>query len=383
MINSSSPIVIVGGGPAGYAVLRELRRRDAAAEIELLTADEGCTYDDASFAPAIAEGRRAGSLVIATALEMAERHRATIRPHTKVLSIDPAARSVRGVNGEIGYHRLVVATGSEVLRPPHMAGNAAGLTLAAGNLDEYRYFRHELEGRRRVAILGGTEQGCAYADALCRAGYEVSIYETSDRLFDGLLPALSSARFAQSLANRGVRVEFEDGIARVDQGDEGFELRTLSGRTVSAELVLLAGARRARVRLARAAGLEVGRGIRVDRSMRTSEQEIFALGACAEFAGRTLGRAADVEECARIVADRLCGGEAVFRDLPRPRRIKLDACPLQICEPPPIAGEWLETADATGVEALFHDSSGNLRGYVLIGDQAERPAPLLQAGYRC
>lgn len=382
MTGSSSPVLIVGGGAAGYAVLRELRRRDTAADIELLTADDGNAYDQASFAPAIAEGRRASSLVLATAVEMAERYSATIRPHTKVLAVDPAARSVRAVNGVLGYHRLVLATGSEALRPPHMAGNAAGLTLSAGNLDEYRYFRHELEGRRRVVILGGTEQGCVYADALCRAGYEVSIFETGGRLFDGFLPALSSSRLAQALSRRGVRVEFEDGIARVDQGVAGFELTTLSGRTVSAEMVLSAGVRRARVQLARAAGLAVERAIVVDRSMRTSDGDIFALGACAEFAGRTLGRTADIDECARIVVDRLCGGETVFRDLPRPRRIMLDACPLLICEPPGIAGEWLETADTAGVEALFHDNSGNLRGYVLIGDRldrADRLARLVQA----
>ncbi|MEI2420411.1 hypothetical protein V6O07_09060, partial [Arthrospira platensis SPKY2] len=76
-----------------------MRRRDSVSNIELLTADDGSVYDDASFGPAIAEGRRPGSLVIATAVEMAERYRATIRPHTRVLSIDPVARSVRAVNG--------------------------------------------------------------------------------------------------------------------------------------------------------------------------------------------------------------------------------------------------------------------------------------------
>ncbi len=385
MTSSSGPILIVGGGAAGYAALRELRRRDSVSNIELLTADDGSVYDDASFGPAIAEGRRPGSLVIATAVEMAERYRATIRPHTRVLSIDPVARSVRAVNGEIGYRRLVLATGSEAQRPPHMAGNAAGLTLFAGNLEEYRYFRHELEGRRSVVILGGTEQGCVYADALCRAGYDVSLFETSGLLFDGLLPTLSSSRLAQSLASRGVRLEFEDGIARVDQGDEGFELRTLSGRRILTEVVLAAGTRRPRIQLARPAGLGVASGIRVDRAMRTSDADIFALGACAELAGRSLGHAGDIDESARVVADRLCGGDTVFRPMARARRLTIDACPLVWCEPPAVAGEWLESADAGGVEALFHDTAGGLCGYVLIGDrimQADRLAPLLQAGYR-
>jgi rubredoxin-NAD+ reductase len=381
MSTKAGPILIVGSGPSGYALLRELRRRDSTSKIELLTADDGTACEHAGFAPAIAGGRRVGELVIATAVEAAERHRATIRPHTRALSIEPARRTVHVPNGEIGYRSLVLATGSEPQRPACLAGNAAGQVLFAGTLDEYRYFRHELEGRRRVVILGGTEQGCAYADALHRGGCEVLLFEPCGRLFDGRLPALASSRFARSLARSGVRVELEDGVARIDQADDGFALLTLSGRRIAAELVLCAGRRHARIALARTAGLEVGSGIRVDRSMRTSDADIFALGACAEFAGRALCHAGDIEEAARVVADRLCGGEAVFRDVPRPRRLTIEACPMVLCEPPPVAGEWVEAADVGGVEALFHDTAGGLRGYVLIGDKlgrADRLARLLQ-----
>ena len=381
MTRASAPILIVGAGPAGYALLRELRRRDSSADIELLTADDGSAYDKAAFGSAIKDGRRAGELVFASAVEMAERYRATIRPHTRVMSIDPVARSVRAVNGEIVYRSLVLATGSEAQRPPHMVGNATGLTLFAGNLDEYRYFRHELEGRNRVVILGATEQGCVYADALRRAGCEVLLFEPGGRMFDGSLPALSSSRLAQCLVRTGVRVELEDGIARVDQGEDGFELRTLSGRQIVTELVFAAGARRPQVSLARSAGLDVGSGIRIDRAMRTSDADIFALGACAELAGRTLAHGEDLAKAACVVADRLCGGEAVFREMAKPRTLSIEACPMVVCEPPRVSGEWAETAGAGGVEALFHDADGALRGYVLIGDRvgrADRLARLLQ-----
>jgi nitrite reductase (NADH) large subunit len=57
--------------------------------------------------------------------------------------------------------------------------------------------------------------------------------------------------------------------------------------------------------LARAAGLNVNRGILVDDGMTTSDSDIFALGECAEHRGIAYGLVEPAYEQARILARRL------------------------------------------------------------------------------
>ena len=75
-----------------------------------------------------------------------------------------------------------------------------------------------------------------------------------------------------------------------------------SGRTVSAELVIVSTGIRSRIELARDAGLEVNRGIVVDEQLRTSAPDVYAAGDAAEFKGIVYGIIPAAIEQARTVA---------------------------------------------------------------------------------
>src|SRR3546814_12427474 len=64
--------------------------------------------------------------------------------------------------------------------------------------------------------------------------------------------------------------------------------------------------------LAKAAGLTVNRGIVVDDQMRTSDPDIFALGACAEHRGVAYGLVAPIYEMAGVLARTLVGEGAAY-----------------------------------------------------------------------
>src|SRR5262249_24560890 len=66
------------------------------------------------------------------------------------------------------------------------------------------------------------------------------------------------------------------------------------------------------VDLARAAGLEVGRGIVVDDHLETSAAAIHAIGECAEHRGQCYGLIDPVHEQAHVLARRLAGGDCRY-----------------------------------------------------------------------
>ena len=116
-------------------------------------------------------------------------------------------------------------------------------------------------------------------------------------------------------------------------------------------------------------------GVVVDRQLRTSEPDIFALGECAELIGRGFNTQEDIESAASVLATNLSGGAARMHWTPRVQRLQIESCPTVLCDPPPVAGEWQETATVSGVKGLFHDRRGALRGFALVGsavDEADR-----------
>lgn len=373
----STPLIIVGSGLAGYGLLRAVRHLERARPVVLLTADDGAAYAKAQLAGSLGRGKSPGDLVLATAEQMAHRLDATVRTHTRLIAIDRARARVRTDRGEQPYSQLVLALGAEEVRPARVRGSGASQIMTLGSLTDYRYVRSELNGRRRVVVLGGGRLGCEFAESLVRAGWEAALLETGNRLFADQLPTLCAERLAQGLAGAGVRLLLEDGIARIERRNDEFELTTLGGQRLRAEMVVAALGTRPRAELARDAGLAVGRGIVVDQQLRTSDPAILALGECAELDGRVFALAEDIDAAAHVLAAVLGGKSAPrMRWQVRLQRPQLEASPVVLCEPPPIAGEWQERATPRGVHALFHDRYGALRGFALVGEPVAEAARL-------
>jgi nitrite reductase (NADH) large subunit len=102
-------------------------------------------------------------------------------------------------------------------------------------------------------------------------------------------------------------------------------MRFAEGDDLEVDLVVFSAGIRPRDALARQSGLEVGDrgGVVVDGSCRTSDPRIYAVGECALAAGRVWGLVAPGYEMARVVADRLLGGDAVFSGADPSTKLKL------------------------------------------------------------
>lgn len=372
-------LVIIGSGMAGYGLLRAMRRSGLGIPVTLISRDDGAAYLRSDLAPGLAGRRDARDLRLATAAQMAYRLEADILTLQPVQAIDPELKRVRmQQGGEIHYDRLVLATGGEPRRPTWLKGSATDHLLTISSLAEYSYFNSVIAGRQRVAVLGGSLAGCELAANLRAAGLQVTLFEPARQLLQGLLPTLCAKFADRALEASGVRILCEEGLQRVDQGADALELLTLAGARCVTDVVVAALGSTPRTALARAAGLEIDRGIRVDERLATSDPSIFAIGECAEFEGRTIDLPEDIDQAAKVLASVLAGqsGRMVWR--PTLRRARLGNCPVLICEPPDVAGEWHERATNLGLTALFHDSAGALRGFALMGSASGDSERLLR-----
>ena len=367
---SARSVVVIGSGLAGYGLVRELRRKDEAVAITVLTSDGGEGYSKPMISTGYTKDLNADKLAAQSAEELAEQLNVTVRTRTRVASIDTQTQTVHLEGGEtLPYSELVLALGAELIRPP-IGGDAAEDVLGVNDLDDYRRFQDLLaaKGAKKVAIIGAGLIGCEFTNDLLNGGFTVEAVDPMGWCLPTLLPEQSGRAVQTALEEKGATFHFGPLATEVNRAGEGYAVTLNNGDTIEADAVLCAVGVKPRTTLASEAGIEVNRGIVTDRQLRTNAPNVFAMGDCAEVAGHVLVYVAPLMAAARALAATLAG-EATDVSYPAmPVAIKTPACPVVVSPPARDAdGEWHFEGDAPDIKALFRSGAGELLGFALTG----------------
>lgn len=369
-----NPIVIIGTGLAGYNLAKEIRKLDAERPLLLLTSDDGRSYSKPMLSTGYTKNKDADGLAMAGVGQMRESLKADVRTGVRVNAIDRVAKTIL-VDGEtIAYGALVLALGADVFRP-ELGGDGGERVLAVNDLDDYARFRTAAAGKKKIVIIGGGLIGCEFANDLSNGGYQVEVVEPVGRVLPTLLPERASAAVASGLESLGVKFHFGHSVKGVWKKDDGVEVELSNGERLAGDLVLSAIGLRPRVSLAQTAGLEVGRGVKVDRCLRSSDASIYALGDCAEVEGKVLLYVLPLMAAARALAKTLTGTDTAVQYPAMPVQIKTPVCPVIVSPVAPgTEGSWEVEAEGNDVRAVFRSPAGDVLGFALTGARAASPA---------
>jgi len=364
------PIVIIGSGYAGYGLAQALRKADPKVEIRVLTRESGHLYSKPGLSIGLAQGKTAEAMAGEPPLAIEKRLNIRVYPHCSVERIDSAARRLHTSFGEMEYGQLVLACGAQPIRLPIEGATEALCSI--NNLHDYQGFRQRLVGARRVAILGDGLIGCEFANDLASNGFEVSVIGLGQWPMERLLPVEAGRHLQAALAELGVDWYLQNTLQRIDPLEQGYRLSLADGRQLDADLVLSAVGLRPDLGLAESAGVAVGRGIRVDAQLRTSQEGIYALGDGIEIEGQLLPYLAPINQGIQALSKTLLGQPTEVSYPLMPVTVKTPVAPLCLLAPAAgCAGEWRVTPADDGVSAGFYDSEGQLCGFVLLGRQAQ------------
>lgn len=373
--DSQPPIVIIGTGLSGYSLAREVRKLDKETPLLLVSADDGASYSKPMLSTGFTKAKTADELAMADAAKMADQLNLQVRPFTQVTAIDADGHCIYAGDERIAYKKLVLAWGADVIRL-QLGGDATDRVYSINDLMDYRRFREALGGQQRVAILGAGLIGCEFANDLRNGGFEVDVIAPSDSVLPGLLPPQAAAALKRGLTDLGVRFHLEKAATAVNKTADGVALTLDDGSTLAADIVISAVGLRPRTELAAEAGLQVNRGIEVDRQLQSSVADIYAMGDCAEVEGHVLLYVLPLMACARALAKTLTGEPAAVSYGSMPVLIKTPCCPTVVAPPAAAAeGEWHEEAEGNNVRALFRGPDDTLLGFAVTGDYvAEKQA---------
>lgn len=327
--HAALPIVIVGGGSAGWAVVKAVRALDSEHPILMITGCAGDMYPKPQLSVAMAQGRAADAIVTETGAAAAQRLGVRLMRHTWVTGIDSARQRVRTTHGTFAYSHLVMAMGATPAALP-LDDESNQFLWRINHLDHYTRFRAALgEAPRSVAIIGAGMVGCELADDLAGAGHRVTLIDVADRMLPGLASPDEAAALEEAITAGGTRFIGNAKVTRVRKVASGLALQ-LDGEIVEADLAIAATGLKTDARLARSAGIAFDNGFAVDsETMQTSNPTIFALGDCASFAGKTYRFIEPIGRQAAVVAARMLEKESDgFALRTVPVRLKSRSMPL-------------------------------------------------------
>ncbi|WP_296234988.1 NAD(P)/FAD-dependent oxidoreductase [Pseudomonas sp. UBA4617] len=363
----TSPVVIIGTGLAGYNLAREFRKLDTQTQLLLITADDGRSYSKPMLSTGFAKQKDADGLCMAEPGAMAEQLNAEIRTHTRISGIDPGHKRLWIGEEAVEYRDLVLAVGAQTVQVP-IEGDGGEQVFPINDLEDYARFRAAASGKQRVLILGAGLIGCEFANDLSLGGFQVDVVAPCEQVMPTLLHPAAAAAVQAGLEGLGVRFHLGPVLARLEKVGQGLEAHLSDGCVIACDLVVSAIGLRPRTDLAAAAGLRTNRGISVDRQLRTSHANIFALGDCAEVDGINLLYVMPLMSCARALAQTLAGKPTTVAYGPMPVTVKTPACPLVVSPPPQgHEGTWQLEGQGSDLKVLCFDADGKLLGYALTG----------------
>ena len=364
----NAPVVIVGTGLAGYNLAREFRKLDSETPLLLITADDGRSYSKPMLSTGFGKNKEADGLSMATPEAMATQLKAQVRTHTRISGIDPGHKQLWIGEEAVPYRDLILAWGAQTVRVP-VEGDAQDAIYPINDLEDYARFRAAAAGKRRVLILGAGLIGCEFANDLIAGGYEVDLVAPCEQVMPTLLHPAAAAAVQAGLEGLGARFHLGPVLTRLQRTDSGLEAHLSDGSVVPCDVVVSAIGLRPRIDMAAAAGIKVNRGVEVDRQLKTSHTNIYALGDCAEVDGLNLLYVMPLMSCARALAQTLAGNPTAVSYGAMPITVKTPVCPL-VVSPVPRGCEGVWTVEGQGgdIKTLCRDAEGKLLGYALTGE---------------
>jgi nitrite reductase (NADH) large subunit len=310
--NSREKLVVVGAGMAATRFVEELTGRAPDRYDILVIGDE----------PRLAYNRVLLSSVLAGDVSVDD---IELKPRQwwraagvsalsgcKVVEIDAAARRVVLDNGSsVDYSKLVLATGSRAIRLPIEGADLPGVHTFRDVQDVEALSRLEGAGARAV-VIGGGLLGLEAAYGLARRGVEATLVHVMDRLMERQLDAAAADILRRLVEEKGVRVLLNANATRIGGSGRVETIEFADGRTIPADAVIFAVGIQPNADLARQTGLDVGRGVKVDDGLETSEAGVFAIGECIEHRGVCYGLVEPAYEQGRVLAMRLAGQDASY-----------------------------------------------------------------------
>ncbi len=320
-------VVIVGGVAGGASAAARLRRLDEKAQIILFERGEYISFANCGLPYYIGgEIKKKSALTLQTPESFRTRFGIDVRVNSEVTDVRPAEKTVvvRTKEGEEyteTYDKLILSPGAAPIVPP-LPGVQNPRVFTLRNIPDTERIRAYVEEEfpDSAVVIGGGYIGVEMAENLKKSGVETTIVELSDHLI-APLDFDMACEVHQYTRSQGLNLVLNNGVTAIEEKGGRLAVKLNQGE-LETDMVILSVGVRPDTALAEKAGLSRNQrgAIVVDSRMRTSDENIYAVGDAVEitdFVTKQKGYvplAGPANRQGRIAADNVCGIPSQYKD---------------------------------------------------------------------
>ncbi|OBZ13703.1 nitrite reductase large subunit NirB [Bacillus sp. FJAT-26390] len=368
-------LVLIGNGMAGVRAIEHLLKLSPDTyDITIFGAEPHPNYNRIMLSSVLAGGADMQEIII-NDWDWYKQNNIALHTGNKVTNIDTERKKVISELGiEVDYDAIIVATGSNPFMLPLPGADKEGV-IAFRDIHDCEVMLSASQTYKKAVVIGGGLLGLEAARGLLHLGMEVNVVHIHSYLMERQLDEAASKMLQRELEAQGMQFLLQKNTASIKGKRRAAGLAFTDGTEVDGDLVVMAVGIRPNITLAKAAGIEVNRGIVVDDFMQTSVPGIYAVGECAEHRGISYGLVAPLYEQGAVLAKHLAGVETTgYAGSVTSTKLKVSGVDVFS------AGRFVETPatralkmqdDLAGTYKKLVIQDGKLIGAVLFGDTSD------------
>ena len=287
--------LIIGNSAGGIGAVEAIRGVDKTGTIAIISDEPYPVYSRPLISPFLAKERPMDNILYRPA-DFYEKNNVQTILGVKVQKLDLDKHAVElADNQRVEWQKLLLATGGIPIFPKTEGSDLKGVftftTLDDAKAIDKFLAKPSAKKKVKAVVIGGGLIGVSVTEALVKRKVEVTVVEMRERILNVILDETASALGAEAVKKAGVKIVTGHTVTKINGDSEGNVAgATLDdGKELACEMVIVAIGVQPRAELVKDTGINVNRGIIVDRHMATSNPDVYACGDVAEAYDFVLG----------------------------------------------------------------------------------------------
>ncbi|MEP5254872.1 MAG: FAD/NAD(P)-binding oxidoreductase [Winogradskyella arenosi] len=241
-----------------------------------------------------------------------------------VRQVDTEAKTLHFAEGDsLNYDKLVIATGSKPNKFGWPGQDAKGVMGMYHKQDLEHLEEHAPNNEvcKRAVIVGGGLIGIELAEMLNSRSIPVTFLVRENSFWNGVLPQGESEMINRHIKNHHIDLRLSTNLKAINTDENGKVKSVIieeTGEELACNVVGLTAGVTPNIDFLKDSGIELGRGVKVNRYLETNIPDVYAIGDCAEqheaignrrpieavwYTGRMMGE---------VLAQTICGNKMTY-----------------------------------------------------------------------
>ena len=274
-------IIIIGNSAAGIAAIEPIRDKDKASKITVIS-DEDYTGYCRCVLSYYLSGEVDEKRLIYRPKEFYSENNIDLILNKKVERVEPKKNQVvLEDKTKLGYDSLILATGASSKFPEIKGAHKRGV-FGLRKVSNVKEILGLLPVTKTACILGGGLIGLKGAHALKKRGLEVKVIIKSKQVLSQVLDKTAADIIQQHLASHGLEILTGLDVSEILGNGDLKAIKLDSGKVIGCELVIIGKGVSPNIGLVKDTEIKVNEGVITDKFLKSSVENIFAAGDCAE-----------------------------------------------------------------------------------------------------